>query len=107
MGRAPYLDALWPAIPLRGPINSATHPWNTSCFFALPFDKVCRMFLKEFRDYIAARLGGDLGLIDFYTLGNKLEGEETELWRHSYVVPGALIEMRRRRVVSSESARDS
>ena len=65
------------------------------------------MTLSQFKEHIAARLGGDLGLIDFYTLGNKLEGEETELWRHSYVVPGALIEMRRRRVVSSESARDS
>ena len=106
MELAPYLDTLWPVIPLRGPINSATHPWNTSCFFALPFDRVCRMTLSQFKEHIAARLGGDTR-IDFYSIGNKLEGEETELWRHSYVVPGALIEMRRRRVVSSESARDS
>ena len=62
----------------------------------MPFDRVCRMLLKEFREYIAARLGGDTR-IDFYSIGNK----------HSYVVPGALLEMRRRRVVSSESARDS
>ena len=54
------------------------------------------MTLKEFKEYIATHLGGDASWIDFYSLGNKLEGEETELWRHSYVVPGALIEMRLR-----------
>ena len=54
------------------------------------------MTLKEFKENIATRLGGDPALIDFYSLGNILEGEETELWRHSYVVPGALIEMRLR-----------
>ena len=67
------------------------------------------MTLSQFKEHIAARLGGDTR-IDFYSIGNKLEGEEAELWelwQHSYVVPGALLEMRRRRVVSSESARDS
>ena len=64
------------------------------------------MTLRQFTEHIAARLGGDTR-IDFYSIGNKLEGEEAELWQHSYVVPGALLEMRRRRVVSSESARDS
>ena len=53
------------------------------------------MLLGEFKEYIASRLGGDSELIEFYSLGNKLEGENTEMWRHSYVVPGALIEMRR------------
>ena len=67
------------------------------------------MLLGEFKKYIATRLGGDSGLIDFYSLGNKLEGDDTELWKHSYVVPGALIQMSRRRIVSTESspARDS
>ena len=54
------------------------------------------MTLYKFKEYIAANFGGDAGMIDFYSLGNKLEGHDTELWKHSYVVPGALIQMRRR-----------
>ena len=62
------------------------------------------MLLKEFREYIAARLGGDTRN-DFYSLGNKLEGDDSELWTHSYVAHGAHVEIRRRRTtVSSESA---
>ena len=62
------------------------------------------MLLGEFKEYIATRLGGDSGLIDFYSLGNRLEGDDTELWKHSYVVPGALIQMSRRRIASTEGA---
>ena len=61
------------------------------------------MLLSEFKDFIATRLGSDSDLIDFYSLGNKLEGENTEMWRHSYVVPGALIEMRRKRIKPCDS----
>lgn len=62
------------------------------------------MTLNQFKEYIAERLGGDPGVIDFYCLANKLERDDTELWKHSYVVPGALIQMSRRRVMSTESA---
>ena len=61
------------------------------------------MTLSQFKEHIAARLGGDTR-IDLYYIGDKLEDEESELWTQSYVTPGALLDMRRRRVVSSKSA---
>ena len=70
----------------------------------MPFDCVCRLTLNQFKEYIAARLGGDPSLIDFFSLGIKLDGHDTELWKHSYVVPGALIQMSTRRIQSTESA---
>ena len=89
-------------IPLR---PHKLSPWNTSCFFAQPFDRVCRMTLSQFKEHTATRLGVEPDSFDLYSLGNKLEDMESELWtQSSYVVPGALLEMRRRRVVSSESA---
>ena len=67
------------------------------------------MTLSQFKEHTATRLGVDPDSFDLYSLGNKLEDMESELWTQSYVTPGALLEMRRRRVVSSESAsaRDS
>ena len=62
------------------------------------------MTLSQFKEHTATRLGVEPDSFDLYSLGNKLEDMETELWTQSYVVPGALLEMRRRRVVSSESA---
>ena len=88
-------------IPLR---PHKLSPWNTSCFFAQPFDRVCRMTLSQFKEHTATRLGVEPDSFDLYSLGNKLEDMESELWTQSYVTPGALLEMRRRSVVSSESA---
>ena len=62
------------------------------------------MTLSQFKEHTATRLGVEPDSFDLYSLGNKLEDMESELWTQSYVVPGALLEMRRRRVVSSESA---
>ena len=54
------------------------------------------MTLGQFRVFIASRLGADRDVFDFYSLGNKLKGEATQMWRLSYVVPGALLQMRKR-----------
>ena len=62
------------------------------------------MTLSQFKEHTATRLGVEPDSFDLYSLGNKLEDMESELWTQSYVTPGALFEMRRRRVVSSESA---
>ena len=63
------------------------------------------MTLSQFKEHTATRLGVEPESFDFYSLGNKLEDEESELWTQSYVVPGALLEMRRR-MSESASARD-
>ena len=63
------------------------------------------MTLSQFKEQTATRLGVEPDSFDFYSLGNKLEDEESELWTQPYVVPGALLEMRRRRSESA-SARD-
>ena len=85
-------------------VQPATHPWNTNCFFALPFDCIARMSLEKFKKFIAARLGADPSSLEFYSLGNLLEGEDIPLWRRplAYIVPGALLQMRRRRIVPDE-----
>ena len=90
--------------PLTCIVQPATHPWNTNCFFALPFDCIARMSLEKFKKFIAARLGADPSSLEFYSLGNLLEGEDIPLWRRplAYIVPGALLQMRRRRIVPDE-----
>ena len=78
--------------------------WTTSCFVAFPFDSIATMTLKQFKTFIAARLGADPRVLDFYSLGNLLEGEDTPLWRRrlAYVVPGALLQMCMRRAGPDE-----
>ena len=62
------------------------------------------MTLSQFKEHTATRLGVEPDSFDLYSLGNKLEDMESELWTQSYVAPGAVLEMRKRRVASSESA---
>ena len=79
----------------RPPAPKILPPWKTPCHhFAMDYHHVGSRTLKQFRAYMATRLGATNHVIDIYSLGNKIVGEDTQLSRLPYMVPGALLTMR-------------
>ena len=81
---------------------------SLSCHFEIPYVRVAMMRLGSFRSFIAKIFNVRPNTIDIYSLGHKLEDDKAQMSRMSYVVPGALLEIRTRGDVQNESpgARD-